>query len=422
LFSLKFDLREVEEKLKIDSSQDVDKFVPKREDNDTIDWLEISAQIGSSHPPLACEIKWLNELHPDINHEPWSQEEDEKLQDLVEKYNNDWDKIADELATNRIAYQCICRYQSFLNPKMKRKGLFSKAEQDFVNEVIANCRVGSYIPWNQVSYFIEGRSLAQVKHYWEKRNSLTKNRKWTELEDNVLIQAVEKFGLSNWVKVAYFLPGRTNRQCRERYIMRLGVKNRKVAEWSSSEDKKLLELAPAFNYRWATLVNHINGRNPHQIASRYDVLEKISLKRSGQSLDLNDEKGNLLEDSKVIPRRKRKCAQKEEANSIKSRIDISSKDEFLRESRRKLEQMLKRELSRNVKKVDTVNNRAELGKHCGEAQIKKMLYYDNKKKKRVVVKQDAVDQELLQLFGLYSLYRKPNASKGSGKFEKNQCF
>lgn len=331
MYSLKFDLKRLEEKLKSLEKEDINTFIPKREDNETIDWLEISAQLGSSHSAFACEIKWLNELHPDINHTPWSEHENQKLKKLVEKYNSDWDKIAKELSTNRTSFQCICRYQTFLNSGVKRKGLFSHAEEELVNEVINNCRVGDYIPWNQVSYFIDGRSLAQVKHYWSKRNCLKKNKKWTKLEDSVLIQAVDKFGTSNWVKVAYFIPGRTNRQCRERYIMRLGIKNRKVAHWSTNEDKTLLELAPLLNYRWALLGKHLKGRNPHQIASRYDILEKASINKAGHIVDPTDTEVSLLEDSKIFPRRTRKSTQNEETADLKAQISSTSKDKFLRE-------------------------------------------------------------------------------------------
>jgi hypothetical protein len=42
--------------------------------------------------------------------------------------------------------------------------------------------------------------------------------RWTEEEDDVLRNAVEVYGHGNWTKVQKHIPGRTDMQCRERWV------------------------------------------------------------------------------------------------------------------------------------------------------------------------------------------------------------
>ena len=39
---------------------------------------------------------------------------------------------------------------------------------------------------------------------------------WTEEEDNTLVNMVAKLGAMNWSQIAFALPGRIGKQCRER--------------------------------------------------------------------------------------------------------------------------------------------------------------------------------------------------------------
>ncbi|RWS06828.1 snRNA-activating protein complex subunit 4-like protein [Dinothrombium tinctorium] len=287
------EVRNLEEEIKI-LDQEIDRInnlelevSPSREESDHIDWSYISTELQrlkkSDKSDLECELKWLNHLHRDINNDDWSEDEEERLKELVSEFGTNWDLIAENLGTNRLAWQCFCHYQSELNDKMKRDGPLSKAEAKTVEEVISLLRIGDFIPWQQVNYFIDGRTTFQIKHYWNKINMPKRGEPWNELEDKVLIAAVRKYGISKnngnekkqnkrWQKVAYFLPGRTNRQCRERYTLRLGVKERKIGNYSIEEDKLILKYAKLFNYEWVKIEEMIKERNAKQIANRFAFL------------------------------------------------------------------------------------------------------------------------------------------------------
>lgn len=249
--------------------------IPERWDK-SLDWLKFSTELDTDHNADDCELYWNNFLHPKINKNAWSKEEDRRLEELVKEHGmHDWDRVAEELGTDRLAWQCCQRYQSELNREVKRVGPLTKIEAELVENVIEQCRVGDFIPWHQVKYFVEGRTLPQIKHYWNKINVPKRGDSWIDDENRQLSLAVKKYGTHNWRKVATFIPGRSNRQCRERYMMRLNFgAERKLGDWTAQEDRKLLELAPKCEFRWVKMESELKGRNARQIASRYELLMK----------------------------------------------------------------------------------------------------------------------------------------------------
>ena len=72
-------------------------------------------------------------------------------------------------------------------------------------------------------------------------SGLQKRKQWTTDEDALVRQCVEIHGTRSWTLVAQHLPGRSGKQCRERWHNHLDLDIRKDA-WSLEEDRKLLEL------------------------------------------------------------------------------------------------------------------------------------------------------------------------------------
>ncbi|XP_074601399.1 snRNA-activating protein complex subunit 4-like [Brevipalpus obovatus] len=328
LSSLEDQLKAVRDELERINIEDPESILLEREKSHEIDWLSVTSRLPPVYSEFLCEIKWKNELHPSINTGFWTYQEDQELKRLVEQHPNDWDTIAKELNTNRTAWLCCQRYQSHLNESMKTTGPFSREELELVTKVIESCRIGDYIPWSQVAYFIEGRSIGQIKLCWEKLNLAKRGSRWTPLEDRQLQYAVEKYGIHDWVKISHFLPGRSNRQCRERYIMRLGIKDRKIAGWTPREDEELVRIAPMLKFKWVEIINHILRRNARQIAARYDLLERYKIEK-------------ILQSSKdfesLVPRRKPSQVINKNGTCALSEQERYDLDENLRKNRLQLE-------------------------------------------------------------------------------------
>ncbi|XP_015784596.1 snRNA-activating protein complex subunit 4 [Tetranychus urticae] len=350
-------------------------FYPPPDKSDDIDWLWVSSQCSALYNEFDCEIKWSNYLHPEINHEKWTSEEESKLKQLCKKIHTDWDMVAVNLGTKRTAWECFEKYQSHFNERIVRSGQFTYEENCLLKKLVDRLSIGDYIPWHQVAYFMTQRSLAQIKHFWNKINCSRRGAKWNELEDKVLLAAVEKHGTRNWKHVAYFIPGRSNRQCRERYMMRLGIKDRKLADWTFNEDCKLIQIAPNLKFRWIEMMAHILKRNARQIAARYDTLERCrianDLRYYKDLQDLVPRKKSSKSNNFIIPE-----LQLEEGQTI---------DDFLRSGKKELEINLKN--SNYRPKISRLGN----GGRPKRAE-----------------RDEIVEQELVHRFSFYSLIGKLN--------------
>lgn len=250
-------------------------FVPETKNDSNIDWCAISARLATTHhDPQDCRLMWSNNLHWSINNGLWTKEEDECLLNAVQKFGkNDWDSVANELNSNRIPWQCCARYNQELNSLCGTTPI-NEDDTDKIVEVINLCRIGNFVPWNQVMYFIQYHSLLQVKYQWHKLLSEKRsNQSWSHEEDVLLLRTIDKFGNKDWNRIANYIPGRSNKSCRERYTMRLKFQKRAIGCWKPKEDKILLSLIEKFGTNWSLISSHFPERNNHQIRNRYELLK-----------------------------------------------------------------------------------------------------------------------------------------------------
>lgn len=252
-------------------------FVPSNRTDGGIDWLAVSAKLSNSTLDAQdCRLMWTNKLHWSINNSPWAKEEDVCLLRAVEKYGrNDWDSVANELNSNRLPWQCCSRYhQEFAHSHLCSKPM-SEDDMDKIFEVINLCRIGNYVPWNQVMYFVQDHSLLQVKYQWHKMLSERRSSQpWTHEEDVLLLNLVDRFGDRDWNRIANYVPGRSNKSCRERYIMRLRFEKRAVGAWLRKEDETLLSLINRYGTNWSLISTYLPERNNHQVRNRYGLLKR----------------------------------------------------------------------------------------------------------------------------------------------------
>jgi hypothetical protein len=97
--------------------------------------------------------------------------------------------------------------------------------------------------------------------------------KWSRQEDEVLCQQVEEHGAANWNALALALPGRTGKQCRERWISRLSPEL-SAEVWTPDEDNVLVSLQQEYGNGWAKFRGSLPHRSTVSIKNRW-----VSLKR-----------------------------------------------------------------------------------------------------------------------------------------------
>jgi hypothetical protein len=100
-------------------------------------------------------------------------------------------------------------------------------------------------------------------------------RVFTTDEDALLTQLVSEFGDHAWTDISKRMPGRSCRQCRERWSLYLSpaVSN---GPWATEEDSRLLDLYRAHGPRWTDIAKHYPTRTPNNIKNRFRQLERIA--------------------------------------------------------------------------------------------------------------------------------------------------
>ena len=92
--------------------------------------------------------------------------------------------------------------------------------------------------------------------------------KWSEEEDNMLIQSVKKNGMTNWTLVASEVPGRTGKQCRERWVNQLCPSVNKD-NWTAQEDQILFKQHAVYGNVWSKICKHLPGRSANAVKNRW---------------------------------------------------------------------------------------------------------------------------------------------------------
>ena len=165
----------------------------------------------------------------------WSQSEDNKLFALVNKYGDkNWDFISKFFDASKTPVKCFKRWNVLIKPSTV-KG-----------------------PWN-----IE--------------------------EDKKLIDWIKNNGPCNWTSCASLIPGRTGKQCRERWANSLNPLLKKGL-WEPEEDYIIFKLFKLIGSKWAMISNYLSGRTENSTKNRfYSTLRRYA----GESVK---QKNNNLKD------------------------------------------------------------------------------------------------------------------------------
>ncbi|XP_035197663.1 snRNA-activating protein complex subunit 4 [Oxyura jamaicensis] len=240
---------------------------------DEHDWEKIS-NIHFDGQRSSEELRkfWQNYEHPSINKKEWTEEETERLKKIAAEHGYlDWQTIAQELGTNRTAFQCLQKYQTY-NKALKRKE-WTRDEDLMLLELVQEMRVGSHIPYKKIAYYMEGRDSAQLIYRWTKSvDPSLKKGPWTPEEDAMLLAAVKKYGERDWYKIRTEVPGRSDAQCRDRYLKALHCDVKK-GRWSLEEEEQLIDLVQKHGLgHWSKIASELPHRTGSQCLSKWKLM------------------------------------------------------------------------------------------------------------------------------------------------------
>ncbi|TNM89825.1 hypothetical protein fugu_004059 [Takifugu bimaculatus] len=242
-----------------------------------LDWQKISnIDFEGTRDAEDLRCFWQNFLHPSINKSGWSQEEVDTLKQLSRKYEErHWETIAAELGTGRTGFMCLQTYQRFASDSLKRCS-WTTAEDTLLKELVEKMRIGNFIPYTQMSYFMEGRDPAQLIYRWNNvLDPRLRKGPWTPEEDQLLLRAVSRYGEKDWWKIRMEVPGRHDGACRDRYFESLKAETRKGA-FDKQETESLRKLVEKHGVgRWAKIAAEIPHRTDAQCLREWRKLNRI---------------------------------------------------------------------------------------------------------------------------------------------------
>jgi hypothetical protein len=99
----------------------------------------------------------------------------------------------------------------------------------------------------------------------------SKKGNWTADEDSTLKDAVKRHGGKNWDQIVALVPGRTQKQCRNRWHLALNPKidraNGRTGSWTSEEDDTLMDAMQAHGGKnWGEISTLVPFRTKNSVA------------------------------------------------------------------------------------------------------------------------------------------------------------
>ncbi|GAB2248907.1 hypothetical protein Droror1_Dr00012266 [Drosera rotundifolia] len=234
-----------------------------------VDWDQLASMYVPRHSGPECEARWLNFEDPLLNSANWTAQDDKNLLRTIEPrgiYN--WIDIAESLRTNRTPFQCLARYQRSLNASIM-KSSWTSEEDNLLRAAVEDYGESN---WQVVASAIEGRTGPQCSNRWKKaiHPTIEKKGRWSKEEDKRLKIGMTILG-PKWHIIAKFVPGRTQAQCRDRWVNNLDP-SVNMGEWTSDEELKLRLAIEKHGYRWARVASSLGSRTDAQCRWKWKEL------------------------------------------------------------------------------------------------------------------------------------------------------
>ena len=175
------------------------------------------------------------------------------------------------------------RPDSPLEEPETKKGRWTKDEDELLRKAVDELGEKQ---WRAVSQRVPGRTTIQCLHRWNKilKPGLVKGP-WSPMEDNALLEWVRIEGPTKWTLCSERIPGRSGKQCRERWFNTLDPDVKK-GDWQESEDKIIFRMYHKVGPKWTEMTKFLPGRTENSIKNRfYSTIRKA---KSRTPEDLKD--------------------------------------------------------------------------------------------------------------------------------------
>mmetsp|Transcript_1079 Transcript_1079/g.1607 ORF Transcript_1079/g.1607 Transcript_1079/m.1607 type:complete len:547 (-) Transcript_1079:1594-3234(-) len=207
---------------------------------------------------------------PALGNKNWTAEMDEALRNAVEKHGGkNWKQIAKEVE-GRDHVQCLQRWRKCIHPDLV-KGHWSKEEDVLLTRLVKES-VTPELRWAEISKGIPGRTAKQCRERWSLNLDPSINKgPWTLAEDEKLLRLHKKLG-NRWSELASHVEGRTENMVKGRHKSLVRAQEKL---WTLEEDSVIIECKCVYKYRWLSISKKLHGRSKNAIRLRWKYLVSI---------------------------------------------------------------------------------------------------------------------------------------------------
>jgi hypothetical protein len=228
----------------------------------------------------------------------------------------DWDVIA-EAISGKTAVQCLKRYMILIthegqaevvaareeaseNEKKKAKpetadnndpedSKWSMEELELLKKLVEKLveKYKDTAPrWHEIAANFHDRNALECLTKWQSLTNppvIKGKGSWTAEEDQILREKQSLYALNGrkWAKIAAHLPGRQNKQCRERFINHLDSELKK-GEWTDDEESILIAMHDHHGNRWAIISKQIPGRSDNDVKNHWYSTVQVKFRQHGK--------------------------------------------------------------------------------------------------------------------------------------------
>eukprot|EP00903_Cladosiphon_okamuranus_P011636 g10945.t1 len=136
------------------------------------------------------------------------------------------------------------------------------------------------VDWTKIAVAIEWDSgtvtPAECRERWAYVKETPVKGPWSSEEDDHLKRLVEQYGAKKWNLLARAFPGRSGKQCRERWHNHVDAHIKK-GEWTAEEDQILCEAQRQLGNKWSEMSRILTGRSENAIKNRFNSLNAKGL-------------------------------------------------------------------------------------------------------------------------------------------------